>query len=354
MSETTLRPYVPLARTWWRRRLVLAAAACCTLMAVIVGALLIDEDAADNLVAVVRPSLGGFGHVTWAWVPLLVAVAALHYGFAGVALRAASGLRMPLPEVVLAQLAAAAANRLMPLGLGAAAVNTRYLTRRGLPRAGALGSIGALQILGPLTDVAVVGAVLLAVPGSAGKSGQLTSGIGDSAQQLGSQIQRYAVPELSVVIAVLALLWMRSREEALLSRRRRPAHGAVSRGFGHVTLLLNRPRDLALAAASSAGTTLVLGVGFVISALAAGAVSSTGDAMAIFSTYLVASAVASAIPLPAAAGSTEAVLLGVLLASGVPTAHALPAVLLFRAVTFWAPAPVGLVAAGMLRRRRIL
>jgi uncharacterized membrane protein YbhN (UPF0104 family) len=98
----------------------------------------------------------------------------------------------------------------------------------------------------------------------------------------------------------------------------------------------------------------VLAVGFVISALAAGGVPSVDRALMIFSTYLVVSAVASAVPLPAAAGSTEAALLGVLLADGVPAEHALPAVLLFRAVTFWAPAPIGVLAAGVLRRRRIL
>ncbi len=296
----------------------------------------------------------GFGRVSWAWVPLLVLVAAVHYGFAALALRAASGLRLRLPEAVLAQLAAAAANRITPCGLGGAAVNARYLTRRGLAPAGAVGSVSALQLIGPLTDTVVVTGVVLAVPGAVSESLHLVSGIGVSAARLAHLVDRYAEPALLVVVEVLALLWLRRRDRPLLPRHRPSARVTIAGTCGHMRLLLQRPRDLVIACVSSGTTTLVLAVGFVISTLAVGGVRSLPAAVMIFTTYLVASAVASAVPLPAAAGSTEAALLGVLLADGVPAVQAVPSVLIFRAVTFWAPAPAGLIAAGVLRRRQIL
>ena len=50
----------------------------------------------------------------------------------------------------------------------------------------------------------------------------------------------------------------------------------------------------------------------------------------------------------------EAALVAVLVTTGLPAGAALSAVLLFRAVTFWAPVPVGLLLAPGLRRCRAL
>jgi uncharacterized membrane protein YbhN (UPF0104 family) len=70
--------------------------------------------------------------------------------------------------------------------------------------------------------------------------------------------------------------------------------------------------------------------------------------------YLVGAAVGTAVPMPSGIGSTEAALVTVLMATGLAAAPALSAVLLFRAVTFWAPVPLGLLLAPGLRRRRAL
>lgn len=52
----------------------------------------------------------------------------------------------------------------------------------------------------------------------------------------------------------------------------------------------------------------------------------------------------------AAAGSTEAALVAALAAGGVLRGPALHAVLVFRAATFWAPVPVGLLVRRTLRQ----
>ncbi len=77
-------------------------------------------------------------------------------------------------------------------------------------------------------------------------------------------------------------------------------------------------------------------------------------AVAALGVFLVSSAVASSFPTPAGIGATEGALVAVLLLAHDTTAHAVQAVLLFRLVTFWAPVPLGLLAAGALRRRGML
>ena len=55
-----------------------------------------------------------------------------------------------------------------------------------------------------------------------------------------------------------------------------------------------------------------------------------------------------------AQGSGDAALVAMLVATGLTAGPALSAVLLFRAVTFWAPVPVGLLFARGLRHRHAL
>ncbi|MFC7563413.1 lysylphosphatidylglycerol synthase domain-containing protein [Actinomadura namibiensis] len=72
--------------------------------------------------------------------------------------------------------------------------------------------------------------------------------------------------------------------------------------------------------------------------------------MPFLTAYLVGAAAAAAVPSPGGVGSTEAALTGALIALGVTAAPALQTVLLFRAITFWAPVPIGLLTSRTLRR----
>src|SRR5690348_1864518 len=65
-------------------------------------------------------------------VVLLFALVAVHYLSAAIALRAVSGQQTPLGSTLLVQFAAAATNRIVPSGVGAASVNLRFLLRDGM------------------------------------------------------------------------------------------------------------------------------------------------------------------------------------------------------------------------------
>lgn len=110
---------------------------------------------------------------------------------------------------------------------------------------------------------------------------------------------------------------------------------------------------LSVLLAASASTTLLLAAGFAVTAQLATVPASMSFGSLLVG-YLVGGAIGSALPAPAAAGGTEAALVGVLVAGGMPLDSAVGCVLLFRLVTFWAPALVGLVIGRQLRRQRAM
>lgn len=346
-------------RRWPRRRalVVAAAALLCGAAVLLWGRLASVDGIADGADPLVRLA-GGLRRVPWVALPPLVALSALHYLAAALCLRAAAGLRGRLPETVLVQLAAAASNRITPAGLGGAAVNVRYIVRRGLSAPSAVGVMTAIGALGAVADTVLLLAVWLVdrgrgtVPGGAA---QLIGGRIGSALRIPPPSTPVLVA-LSVVAALAVagvVLGVAGRVGGLRERLLRLV-AAVREGAHAVLALRRRPAALALLLATSAGTTLVMGVAFLVCVHATPGPRTAAGAGTVLLLFLVGSAASSAVPTPAGIGSTEAALVGALLVTGDPVRHALATVLLFRAVTFWAPAPFGVVAARWLRRRRLL
>jgi uncharacterized membrane protein YbhN (UPF0104 family) len=69
---------------------------------------------------------------------------------------------------------------------------------------------------------------------------------------------------------------------------------------------------------------------------------------------MVGAAAGSAVPVPAGIGSSETALIAILTEMHVPVSHAVEQVLIFRILTFWLPAAVGVFAARRLHRQRAL
>ncbi|WP_433248700.1 lysylphosphatidylglycerol synthase transmembrane domain-containing protein [Actinomadura nitritigenes] len=286
-------------------------------------------------------ALAAVGDMRWGFLPLLLVPAGLHYVFAAIALRGASGRALPLRETTLAQFAAAAANRVTPGGFGAAAVNTRYLVCRGLPLSRAAAAVTAQQAARPVGGLLLMAAALAA----GGGGGRMPHAIADHAARAAGRAAALVppVPLLAVTGVLLA-----ATAPWVLRAVRSPAVRRAAAGFAE---LRRRPRDLAVTLAASAAGTLVLGAAFALSALAVpGTGAGTADAAALLAAYLAGATAGAAVPVPGGIGSTEAALVAALTAGGVPPGPALHAVLVFRAVTFWAPVPVGLLACRTLHR----
>ncbi|MGP4028348.1 lysylphosphatidylglycerol synthase transmembrane domain-containing protein [Actinomadura sp. 3N407] len=288
-----------------------------------------------------RPALSAFlsaiGRMHWAYLPVLILLSLLHFVCSAVALRAASGRPIPLYQTTLTQFTAAAANRVTPGGLGAVAVNTRYLVCRGLPLPQAAVAVAVMQVAGVPADLLLLGAVV----GLGGGNGQVLDALGRHIAQAAG-----LVPPLPLLIAAGVLL-----VAVALWGRRAFRSAAVGRAVAGLTGLCRRPRDLAVVLAGSASTTFALGLAFALSVLAVpGTSAGPADVLALVAAYLVGAAAGSAVPSPGGVGSTEAALVAALVALGIAAGPALHAVLLFRAVTFWAPVPLGLLTCRTLRR----
>ncbi|MEV0398654.1 lysylphosphatidylglycerol synthase domain-containing protein [Actinoallomurus sp. NPDC050550] len=330
------------ARNW-----VVAGFLAATLCGVAVGARLADIDVVDDV------DVGGWAgavssgasRIQWGFVPAIAALTTLHYLASALGVRAAadgvSGRRLGLWEVTAAQFAGAAANRLAPSGLGSAAVNCRYLTRRGLPMCEATAAMAAASLVRGVTKLGLV-AVAVGV----------WNGLGDPAAptiRLDRIVARHAgliVPVLvsvgGVVLlaALIVLCWPRGRAWT------RAAITDVGRSLRH---LLHRPRCLLATIVASTGAHAALAVAFAASLLAIP--GTDGRDFGVFlAVYLIGATAGAAIPTPAGVGSTEAALIAALAAAHIPTGQAAEGVLLFRAMTFWAPVPVGVISTRRLRR----
>jgi uncharacterized membrane protein YbhN (UPF0104 family) len=101
-------------------------------------------------------------------------------------------------------------------------------------------------------------------------------------------------------------------------------------------------------------TTIAMSAGFVAIVEVWGHAATPLPAGALVAIYLVAAAAGGTTPLPPIFGITEAVLIGGLVLAGYSSGSALLSVIIFRAVTYWLPLPVGLWAARRLRRASLL
>lgn len=373
-STGVSRPHGAAAPPWRRRRWLLKAGFCA---AVVIGLLawapFADDDDLGNIWAFLRSLINGMGSVRWQLVPLVGTLAVLHYVLAAVVLRAGAGMSLPLREVVLVQFAAAAANRLTPPGVGAVAVNARYLARRSRQVPEAVGLVAAINVLGAFAD----GLLLLAVLGVAWASGAgdpTFAAVGSKAAGLASLISPRSHPVvwiavLAAVLVVMCWIVLRRRIVGRPGDRgdrgdagRRPGAGlgvrapalVLRRSLAAAAQIRRRPRDLVTLLVASAGTTLALAVAFTISLMATPHGPAADRFTILLVAYLIGAAAGSAAPTPAGMGSTETALTALLLAAHVGAAPAVQAVLLFRALTFWAPVPIGIIAAGRLRRRAAL
>jgi uncharacterized membrane protein YbhN (UPF0104 family) len=284
----------------------------------------------------------------WQYVVLVLALAALHYMATAVAARSVAGIPLPVGETLLVQLAAAAANRLTPGGIGAAAVTVRYFTRRGLRITAALGAVAALNVIGAVADLIVLSMLVLGgrwlgLSGGPQEIKLLATHVTHLLAPLGSPWLWFTV---TAVATGLVLLWIRSGG-AGHTRRGRQFWTPIGR-------LLRSPSSLVTVLLASGATTLILGFAFIASTAMIPGPRPHTSLGALLVGFMIGAAAGSAVPVPAGVGSTEAALVSILIQVQVPTRYAVEEVLIFRILTFWLPAALGLLAMRQLRRRRAL
>ncbi len=273
-------------------------------------------------------------HADWAWALWAVGASALTFVAAAIGLMGAVPQRLPLPLTTAAQLAGAFVNRIVPARMGGMATNLRYLQKRGVGLAVATASIGVQQVSGLLVHVAL-SAVLLVWAGR---------NAGDALQALPSE--QTVLIGLTVLGVFSGLLFLLPWGRRLLRTRVLPP---LQRSGSGVAAIARSPLKLLELFGGAVFLTLMNIAALVFSVYAFG---TTDVSVAVIGVaFLVGSGVASVAPTPGNLGAVEAALIAGLTTVGVDPDVAVPAVFLFRIVTFWLPILPGWLTLVLLQRR---
>ncbi|MGW3508883.1 lysylphosphatidylglycerol synthase transmembrane domain-containing protein [Streptomyces sp. NPDC000994] len=279
----------------------------------------------------------GFAHLRsaeWPWLLAAVGTTCLTWVAAAVTRQGAVVQRLPRRRLLATQFAAGAANHLLPTGLGASAVNLRFLTVCGVSLARSSAALALYMLAESIARLALLAALLLAFPNALRLGGLLPSGV--------------AGPLLYTVGAVL----LAATGAALCVRRLRSAVASFVRtALSEARSVHSRPaRALALWGGSLA-----------FPALQAVSLVAVGQALALpvpsvymALAYLAATTAVALVPTPGGFGSVEAALVVALVAAGGPAAVATAVVVAYRIITVWLPLLPGALTLGALVRLKVI
>lgn len=279
----------------------------------------------------------GFGHLAtarWPWLLAAACATCLTWVAAACTRQGAVVERLPRRRLVATQFAAGAANHLLPTGLGASAVNLRFMSVCGLSLARSSAALALYLLAESVGRVALLGALLIAFP---------------DALRLGTLLPQGAVGPL--LIAVGAVPVVAAGVLVLVPRARGAVESFLRTALGEARAVHARPaRALAL-----------WGGALAFPALQATALVLVGRALALpvpaahmAVAYLAATVAVALVPTPGGIGSVEAALVVALVAAGGPAAVATAVVLAFRLLTVWLPLLPGALTLAALVRMRVI
>ncbi|MFC5956423.1 lysylphosphatidylglycerol synthase domain-containing protein [Streptomyces pratens] len=272
----------------------------------------------------------------WGWVAAAALFSAASYFAAALALLGFVPERVPFIRTVAAQVAGSFVKIVAPAAVGGVALNTRFLQRAGVRPGLAVASVGASQLFGLGCHILM----LLAF-------GYLT---GTEKTPSLSPSRTVIAGLLTVAVLVLVVTSVPFLRKFLFTRVRSLFAGVVPRMLD----VLQRPQKLV----TGIGGMLLLTACFVLCLYAS--VQAFGDGTTSISlagvavVFLAGNALGSAAPTPGGVGAVEATLTVGLIAVGLPSEVAAPAVLLFRLLTLWLPVLPGWLAFTHLTRKEAL
>jgi glycosyltransferase 2 family protein len=300
-----------------------------TLVAGVFAAYLLAGQLAD----VSFKSLLGRANLVWAFVAL--ALSACTYIGATWAISGFVLEHLNTVRTFLVQVAGSFVILVTPAAVGGVALNVRYLRRAKLNATDAAASVGVAQVMSLFVYVILV-LISVAITGQSHAANALKP-------------HRWEYIAIAVVAGiVLILLALPAGRRQVLSRA-----GSIA---GQVVPRLLDVGQRRMKLVEGIGGTLVVSVAYILclaASLRAMGVSHVPIAT-VAVVYLTGNAVGSIVPIPGGIGAIETAMSLGLTAAGLPGGTAIAAVLLFRTVTFWLPAPAGWAALHYLQRIGVL
>ncbi|MFI5674303.1 lysylphosphatidylglycerol synthase transmembrane domain-containing protein [Streptomyces cellulosae] len=279
----------------------------------------------------------GFGQLRdaqWPWLVVAACATCLTWVAAALTRQGAVVEALPKRRLLATQFAAGAANHLLPSGLGASAVNLRFLTVCGLPLARSSAALALYLLAETVGRLSLLAALLVVFP---------------DALRLGSLLPDGAVGPLLLAVAAVPLV--AAGVLACVPRLRAAVCSFLRTALGEARSVHTRPaRAFALWGGSLA-----------FPALQAAGLAAVGQAMGLpvppahmAVAYLAATVAVALVPTPGGIGSVEAALVVALVAAGGPAAVATAVVLAYRIITVWVPLVPGALTLGALVRLKVI
>ncbi|WP_163541477.1 lysylphosphatidylglycerol synthase transmembrane domain-containing protein [Occultella kanbiaonis] len=267
------------------------------------------------------------------WMVVAFALGLVTYVGSAMGLVGFSPEKLGLWRTTLVQVAASVVTLVAPAGVGPAALNLRYMQKRGLETPVALATVALLQVSQFVTTVLLLIAIALLT----GSSGAL--------QGFPSGAALIVAAALAVVVGVAFAVpalrrWVIAKVTPTLKQV-----------WPRLVWVVGQPQRLAIAL----GGNLVQTLGYLASfAAALAAFGQTLPATTLAIIYLTGTAVGSAVPTPGGIGTVEFALSTGLRTAGIATATAASTAVLFRVLTFWIRVPLGWAALRYLQKQNAL
>ncbi|MEU2718153.1 lysylphosphatidylglycerol synthase transmembrane domain-containing protein [Streptomyces sp. NPDC007205] len=323
----TAVPLPPLPRGRLPRRVPVRRVLCLVPLA------LVAVVAVRNRALLVE-SFGQLRTASWPW--LLAAAGATCLTWVAAAVTRQGAVLQPLPKgrLLATQFAAASANHLLPTGLGAGAVNLRFMTVCGVPLARSSAALALYLLAESVGRLGLLSVLLLVFPGALRLGPLLPDG-----------------SALPLLLGAAALSAVAAAVTALVRPLRTRVYAFVRDALGEARSVHTRPaRALALWGGSLA-----------FPALQAAGLAAVGQALRLpvppahmALAYLAATVAVALVPTPGGLGSVEAALIVALVAVGGPAAVATAVVLAYRVITVWLPLLPGALTLGALVRLKVI
>jgi uncharacterized membrane protein YbhN (UPF0104 family) len=267
------------------------------------------------------------------WMVVAFVLGLITYVGSAMGLVGFSPEKLGLWRTTLVQVAASVVTLVAPAGVGPAALNLRYMQKRGLETPMALATVALLQVSQFVTTVLLLIAIALLT----GSSGAL--------QGFPSGAALIIAAALAVVVGVaFAVPALRRWVIAKITP-------TLKQVWPRLVWVVGQPQRLAFAI----GGNLVQTLGYLASfAAALAAFGQTLPATTLAIIYLTGTAVGSAVPTPGGIGTVEFALSTGLRTAGIATATAASTAVLFRVLTFWIRVPLGWAALRYLQKQNAL
>ncbi|MFE2042911.1 YbhN family protein [Streptomyces sp. NPDC059477] len=243
--------------------------------------------------------------------------------------------RLPPGLLLASQVAAGAANHVLPASIGAHAVTLRFLQGQGIPLARGTASLALYSVVKPVAKTVVLLVFLVAFPGMLHFGDLMPDSWTLLLMAGGAAVALAATGVLMTVVPAL----------------RRPLTGLLRTALTDARVLHTRPSRYLPLWLGAAATPLLQGS--VIAAVGYALGLPLSWAQVIFA-LLIASTAVGAVPAPGGIGPVDAAMVFTMSAFGAPVGLATATVIGYRVMTVWIPLIPGALVLSALVQRKVL